>query len=287
MRRVPSARRWSEGHTRLCLLQLAAGSAGGGGGVQRGRGVATRASAANGRKLRVLALHGYGQTSESFRRKSGALRKAVKGDVEFTFLDAPLVAPPRSELANDNGGLAWWHWDAADGAKGWRESLAHILHHINSQNEDTSFDGLLGFSQGASMVGMVLNELRLAHSEGGSDSNRLQSISFAAMVSGFVPRSPEQRQHMGMNGKDQHMSMGISVDTWHSFGMSDQIIPEAKSRELVELMHRWSDSAAAGASSGNVVVSPMHSGGHLVSSQAPIRNSFKSFCQAQRGKLMK
>ncbi len=272
-------RRWSESHTRLCLLQLAAGVGGGGGGG--GGGGARRGLSGTGRrKLRVLALHGYGQTSESFRRKSGALRKAVKSDVEFSFLDAPFAAPPRSELANDDGGLAWWRWNAADGAKGWRESVGHIVRHIDAQSEETSFDGLLGFSQGASMVGMVLNELR----GGGSASTRLHSITFAAMVSGFVPRSPEQRQHMGMHDEYNEATWRQPVATWHSFGASDEIIPEAKSRELVDLMQGWSDEAE-GAGAGEVVVSPTHPGGHLVSSQASIRQSFKSFCQAQRAKL--
>ena len=51
-------------------------------------------------KMRILALHGYGQSSESFRRKTGSLRKQVKSLAEFVFIDALVKAPLREGAAN-------------------------------------------------------------------------------------------------------------------------------------------------------------------------------------------
>lgn len=41
------------------------------------------------RKLRVLCLHGYGQSAELFRNRTGSLRKGMKSRLEFIYVDGP------------------------------------------------------------------------------------------------------------------------------------------------------------------------------------------------------
>jgi hypothetical protein len=43
------------------------------------------------RKLRILALHGFLQNAEGFRKRTGSLRKALKSHAELFFLQAPHV----------------------------------------------------------------------------------------------------------------------------------------------------------------------------------------------------
>ena len=39
--------------------------------------------------LRILCIHGYRQNGSSFREKTGALRKLLKKQVEWVFMNAP------------------------------------------------------------------------------------------------------------------------------------------------------------------------------------------------------
>lgn len=43
--------------------------------------------------LRILCIHGYRQSSASFREKTGALRKLLKKQVELVYIDAPHTVP--------------------------------------------------------------------------------------------------------------------------------------------------------------------------------------------------
>lgn len=42
-------------------------------------------------KLKLLCLHGYLQTGDVFRMRTGSMRKALKSRVEFVFIDAPYL----------------------------------------------------------------------------------------------------------------------------------------------------------------------------------------------------
>ena len=50
-----------------------------------------------GRKLKVLCLHGYRQNAVSFREKLGAFRKLVGKRVDLVFFSSPVKVPPSSE----------------------------------------------------------------------------------------------------------------------------------------------------------------------------------------------
>ena len=61
-------------------------------------------------KLRVLCIHGYRQNETSFRERTGALRKLLKRQVDFSFISAPHVIPEpqntcRAEEEQERG---WW-----------------------------------------------------------------------------------------------------------------------------------------------------------------------------------
>ena len=54
-----------------------------------------------GRKLKVLCLHGYRQNEVTFREKLGAFRKLVGKRVELVFFSSPV----KTEALGDEGGL--------------------------------------------------------------------------------------------------------------------------------------------------------------------------------------
>lgn len=55
--------------------------------------------------LRILCIHGYRQNANSFREKTGALRKLLKKQVELVYVSAPHPVPAiqnESEYKTDN-----------------------------------------------------------------------------------------------------------------------------------------------------------------------------------------
>lgn len=53
-------------------------------------------------KLKVLAIHGYRQSAETFRQKTGSFRKMVHKWAEFTYVTAPHKVILVDELAVDD-----------------------------------------------------------------------------------------------------------------------------------------------------------------------------------------
>lgn len=60
-------------------------------------------------KLNLLCLHGYRQSGDSFKSKTGSFRKACKNYANFKYLDAPHLAKPMNDGDNhDEEQKSWW-----------------------------------------------------------------------------------------------------------------------------------------------------------------------------------
>ncbi|KNC73977.1 hypothetical protein SARC_13466 [Sphaeroforma arctica JP610] len=138
-------------------------------------------------KLKVLCIHGFGQTPEMFRAKSGSLRQALKKKCEFVFVQAPHMIRSDGDAAQisvdiqkvgsedtpivgvDNGlGFAWWtiegrnrlseNWDPltppVEGQRivGLEDSLRLIDFKFRTEGP---FHGCFAFSQGASFLSIL------------------------------------------------------------------------------------------------------------------------------------
>lgn len=55
----------------------------------------------NNAPLKVLCLHGYRQSGQGFRTKTGGMRKHLKKRCEYVFVDAPHQIPETEDLG-------WW-----------------------------------------------------------------------------------------------------------------------------------------------------------------------------------
>ena len=87
-------------------------------------------------KAKVLCLHGFTQNAETFRAKTGSVRKHLKSKLEFVFVDAPHSAAgffDQSDAAslgttsdgvheNHAGPRAWWLMGENDGTQESREN---------------------------------------------------------------------------------------------------------------------------------------------------------------------
>lgn len=110
-----------------------------------------------------MCLHGYRQNADSFKSKLGSFRKQLSKYVEFVFLSAPHIVPAAQDQEDENRSeqRSWW-FNHDNGtfkgtnkngpAFGFADSITMVE---NIWAEQGPFNGLLGFSQGACLVGLL------------------------------------------------------------------------------------------------------------------------------------
>ncbi|KAJ7308957.1 hypothetical protein JRQ81_008239 [Phrynocephalus forsythii] len=220
-------------------------------------------SAGESEGLRLLCLHGYRQNADSFRARTGALRKALRGRAQLLTVDAPhpVLAPaqPGGDGDGDAGSLeaasrGWWFSDAMEGTfdaleegpsscGGLEESLEAVARALAEQGP---VDGLLGFSQGAALVGILC-----ALKQRGDPRFPFR---FAVLIAGFKSRAPAHRLYYQET---------IAVPSLHVLGETDRVIPAEMSKELAA---HFADP---------VVLT--HPGGHFVPASAPQKKTYLEF----------
>ncbi len=193
-------------------------------------------------RLKVLCLHGYAQNAHIFRDRSGGFRKPLKkSKYELHYVDGPFGCTKdgedETEADADPLRRAWWRGSsAASTYEGWTESHAML----RQLWERESFDGVIGFSQGAGAAAMLCAEMQPM---------------FGMFVSGFVPRDRVAAAALLAGVRD--------VPTLHVYGENDELVTPDRSRALADCF--------VGAS---VIV---HEGGHMIPSSAHVRAQVRSF----------
>ncbi|TVU49729.1 hypothetical protein EJB05_01058 [Eragrostis curvula] len=141
------------------------------------------------KKLKILCLHGFRQNASNFKGRTSALAKKLKHIAELVFIDAPhelsFVYQPIGVQGSDTPSppsvtakrkFAWLiapnsscnakqDWKAADApfdplqyqhqTEGFEESYAYLENAISQMG---SFEGILGFSQGAAMAALFCRQ---------------------------------------------------------------------------------------------------------------------------------
>ncbi|XP_017758557.1 PREDICTED: esterase OVCA2 [Eufriesea mexicana] len=192
-------------------------------------------------KLRILAIHGYAQSDVVFKSKLGSLRKAFKKQIDFVFLRGPHKVPMKSNFNIDGPEEAYgWWFNTEDHifkaiipsnlAVGFEDSVAVIE---KAFQEFGSFDGILGFSQGAAFA-TILCFMK--------QKNLLQiKFDFVIIISGFKSLcAPHAIYYNEM----------ISIPSLHVYGKNDQVIPTEMAREVSEMFINKTDI--------------IHEGGHYI-----------------------
>ncbi|XP_047491263.1 esterase CG5412-like [Penaeus chinensis] len=205
-----------------------------------------------GNRLRILCLHGYGQNANVFQEKLGGFRRFVKHLASFSFLSAPhpLDSPISVEKVEER---AWWLKKDENEMiiyRGFEESVLAIERHVQSCGP---FDGILGFSQGATMVGLLC---------GLKQQKKLNfDFKFAILFAGFCSRSQAHQEIY----KEQ-----IILPSLHVIGETDQIIPIEEGERLTG--HFLNPTILR------------HKGGHHVPSSGPqkdvYRDSYRQFLES-------
>lgn len=218
--------------------------------------------------LRILCIHGYRQNGNSFREKTGALRKLLKKQVELVFISAPhqVLAiqeencatnqqPGKTINVGDEDQRGWWFSDVharsfnarqeCESSLGLEESIEAVKAALKDLGP---FSGILGFSQGAALVAMLcaLQEQKLE-----PDFN----FRFAVLVAGFRSACSEHQRF--------YEGPAMTIPSLHVFGQDDRVIPEEMSRDLLP------------AFDGAQVL--LHPGGHFIPAASSHRQTYQDF----------
>lgn len=112
-------------------------------------------------KLNVLCLHGYRQCADSFKSKTGSFRKACKKYANFYYIDAPHLAKPMNDGDEPiEEQKSWWFNKEDKSFKGTNVSgpafgFEESLKVAEDAWKSGDFQGLMGFSQGASFISVI------------------------------------------------------------------------------------------------------------------------------------
>ncbi|KAJ7701829.1 serine hydrolase FSH [Mycena rosella] len=189
----------------------------------------------------VLVLHGYSQNAAIFSKRLGALRKQCGKSVDFVFLDGPIILQPTdlfgsapqstlesldSSEAAQSEARAWWTWNTNKSEPiGLPESLEVLRDILKTR----TFDGVLGFSQGAAAAALLAALLERPHSYppflvDGKPPH--PPFKFCVAVAGF---------QLGGSIAGPIFDTPYSTPTLHIIGTTDVVVLEERSQKLVDV----------------------------------------------------
>jgi predicted esterase len=187
--------------------------------------VARDGARATPRRLKILSLHGFRTSRDVFDGQARAARWREDYDdvARFHAIDAPheasgaASAEVRAVFGEDARAREWWNATTDDDGKMTYRGLRASLDAIEDACErDGPYDGVLGFSQGATLAAIALATPRLA-----------KRFAFGILVSGMRARAEETKT----------CDYGaIEVPTLHVIGLRDVVVPNALSEGLCDAM---------------------------------------------------
>jgi predicted esterase len=204
------------------------------------------------RKLRILCLHGYHGSAKTLQTQMQPLTQGLESLAEFVCVDAPSLA---------TGDFGWWHAVSNVGDdhagvdhptmryEGWLKTKTWL---ISLFQQDARFDGVFGFSQGATLTSLLVGLRNPCEAE-----DRI-SFDFAMMVGGFVSND-------GSHADLYQRTSEYGLPSVHISGRSDFVVPSGHSDRLASFFK-------------NPLIL-RHSGGHVIPCNAQVRNSFVAFLQ--------
>lgn len=215
----------------------------------------------NKKKLKVLCLHSFRTSADIVKLQlaMGGWDKQLEDSTEFMTINGIFKAtgePPEDvKAAFPNMGSFQWY-DAernADTGKMEYKGIEESAKFVDEVVQREGIDGLLGFSQGATLIGEMLKRYSPSFERPGDDATtttegeeeamRMKSLRFAVLISGMPSRADEKlSEQMMRSSKNSNSSnssgggkiIGASIPTLHVVGQQDRAIPPT----LTKLMHK-------------------------------------------------
>ena len=188
------------------------------------KGIPGNATAKN--SLKILVLHGFGSTAEACKRQVGPLFDGLDTVCELHFVDGMHKAPQLlAMMFGSSSGNAWWSMHPSSQGEGYSDSVRQLID-VLERKHTKPFDGILGFSQGAALVAMLVAEQAIR--------NKCW-FKFACCISGFIPNIYEMKNTIDAMGRKAYVHR--VVPSWHSFGANDIVIQKERSFALAQKMN--------------------------------------------------
>lgn len=163
--------------------------------------------------LRGLYLHGFGQSETIGHHKCSFLRQKFKNKIDLTFINGSVLLNQNDTNINKYG---WWVTNESNHYSIQWDSDQKYLHldqslHIIEQCFQTQgpFDFIIGFSQGASLIPIILEKLQ-------------PNLKFVILVSGFKPLDIQST---------------FNLPSLHCIGEHDEVIKSNQSLQLADLFN--------------------------------------------------
>ncbi|KAK9462401.1 serine hydrolase FSH [Lipomyces oligophaga] len=175
---------------------------------------------------KILFLHGYTQSGDLFYKKTSALRKSLqKNGYSSFFPTAPIHVPvpdsadpdERAVLEGhdiDSSSYGWWIKDPDTGDFLEIDTTWDLLKSFIEK--EGPFDGVIGFSQGAALSGMLCNKLMSLCPEH-------PRLKFGVFYSGFRSTLPQHEE-----------LYPIYTSSLHVLGSLDTVVSEERSVALFD-----------------------------------------------------
>ncbi|XP_022826170.1 esterase OVCA2 [Spodoptera litura] len=203
-------------------------------------------------KLKILCIHGHRQNGDRFKAKLAAFRKIVDKYAYLSYVTAPHAVADTTG-GGDQDPRTWWYNTEDNNysgkclggpAYGFEETLEVVKTGVR---EHGPFDGLLGFSQGGCLVGLLaaMQQKRLLP----------YRFRFVIIISGYLSGSLVHK------GFYEHNL--ITIPSLHVYGETDSMIPKEMSETL--------------ANKFNDPVTFEHPNGHYVPVSGPVKAVYEDF----------
>ncbi|KAK3249176.1 hypothetical protein CYMTET_41386 [Cymbomonas tetramitiformis] len=152
-----------------------------------------------GKPLKILVLHGNRQSANFFAKKTKKILSGLFPNVSLRFVQAPHAAPPPAEAgvtaAKSESSRQWFNATDSDPDSIQYVGLEQSIQYIDSiVSAEGPFEGVVGFSQGSCMAGILA-----ALQAKGSPLVKHLNLRFCICISGFYcrdARTPFRHLHL-------------------------------------------------------------------------------------------
>ncbi|CAK4084079.1 unnamed protein product [Aphanomyces euteiches] len=203
--------------------------------------------------MRLLCLHGMYQNAAVFRTKMEPLHVALP-HLQLVYLDGPTNLVPKvvSKPIDTTVFRAWWDPDQTTTTQAQRQIIDYVGDAIATSGP---FDGVLGFSQGASLASWLCSSF--------AQRQLGWSPSVAIFLGGYLHSTTDE---IFSNGLVPH------VRSFHAFGLNDRVVPASKSEVLAALFEQGTRP--------DLVARYSHGHGHIVPKCDGTMHALQSFLHA-------
>ncbi|GMI55450.1 hypothetical protein ScalyP_jg3442 [Parmales sp. scaly parma] len=182
-------------------------------------------------KLRILVLHGGSHNSKIFQTQVTPLLNFFKNQtllqVEFVFLNSPLLTDPSSTKTSPNYKLRHWYDETSSNCLGIDASLLWLIQSLELEMNSNPFHGILGFSQGATVAALLPLLAK--------KSPIFSTLKFLILANGY-PIVDKDKQIKGLLTLDStaHTNENVvDIPTLHIIGETNNVVRPEESMALL------------------------------------------------------